>query len=86
MATRSGIAFSVFERLRGGFLGILGSGASHSEAMNSAVRALEIVMGTLHGTGGAAHSADLRSLVSSLKFLASRLDPLTRRKLQSHES
>lgn len=84
MATRSGIAFSVFERMRGGFLGLLGSGVSHAEAMNSTVRALEIVMGTLHGAGGASRETGLRGLIASLKFLASRLDPLAHRNLQGH--
>jgi hypothetical protein len=82
MATRSGIAFSVFERVRGGFLGLLGSGASHAEAMQSAVRALEIVLGTLYKAGGSTHAAGLRGLVSSLKFLGNRLDPLAHRKLE----
>jgi hypothetical protein len=65
---------------------VLGSGASHTEAMNSAVRALEIILGTLYGSGGTGRATGLRNLVSSLKFLASRLDPLSRRKTQGQES
>lgn len=86
MATRSGMAFSVFERMRGGFLGLLGSGASHSEAMNSAVRGLEIILGTLYGSTGASRDTGLRGLVASLKFLASRLDPLAQRRREAQGS
>lgn len=82
MATRSGIAFSVYERMRGGFLGLVGSGTSHADAMKSAVRGLEIILGTLYGAGGTTRDTGLRGLISSLKFLASRLDPLAHRKLE----
>lgn len=81
MATRCGVAFSVFDRLRAGALGVLGAGRSHSEAMHTMVRALEVVHATLYAACASKtmRATALQSLLSSLKFLASRLDPLAPR-------
>jgi hypothetical protein len=79
MAVRCGAVLSVYDRLRAGCLGIVAVGGSHAGAMAAMVRALEVLLATAAASPTHARTSSLHGLLSSLKFLASRLDPLSRR-------